>query len=360
MENSRNIKVQTDDMEAGCSALAWETEDGKHLWGRNFDHSRIAEGSRVTYFPRKTEYTTWCRKPGNGERAQSRYACVGTGFTEISSAPVLYEGINEKGLMGGQLYYRGFARYSSETEAGEEMLQPPFAVLHLLAQCRTVNEAVRIIEKETTLVNTEFLGTVPPLHWAFCDKTGEMAVIEPDEEGLRIYRDTIGVMTNSPGYSWHRLNLLNYAGLRDEDNPEADVGKEKLEQCFSGSGAQGIPGDCTSPSRFVRLVFLKKYAVKGRNETDGAAYMFRLLQNAAFPLGAVRVTDQGHITEYDKEVKPYDYTVYTSVMCPESLRFYWNTYEKPGIRYVDLNRMMKKKEIISISLDDGGEFISLS
>ena len=153
MENSRNIKVQTDDMEAGCSALAWETEDGKHLWGRNFDHSRIAEGSRVTYFPRKTEYTTWCRKPGNGERAQSRYACVGTGFTEISSAPVLYEGINEKGLMGGQLYYRGFASYADEARPGTLAVQPPFLVSHCLSQCETVGEVARFVEKDATLVS---------------------------------------------------------------------------------------------------------------------------------------------------------------------------------------------------------------
>ena len=245
-------------MEAGCSALAWETEDGKHLWGRNFDHSRIAEGSRVTYFPRKTEYTTWCRKPGNGERAQSRYACVGTGFTEISSAPVLYEGINEKGLMGGQLYYRGFASYADEARPGTLAVQPPFLVSHCLSQCETVGEVARFVEKDATLVSVPLLGAVPPLHWSFSDRTGETIVIEPDADGVRVYRNTIGVMTNSPGYGWHRTNLLNYAGLRDLDYDGTALGGEKQPQCFSGSGAQGLPGDWSSPSRFVRLAFLRQ------------------------------------------------------------------------------------------------------
>ena len=89
-------------------------------------------------------------------------------------------------------------------------------------------------------------------------------------------------------------------------------------------------------------------------------YMFRLLQNVSFPLGAVRVTDQGHITEYDKEVTPYDYTVYTSVMCPESLRFYWNIYDDLQIHYVDLNHLIRKKEILLFPLENRGEFMCLS
>lgn len=35
-------------LEAGCSALAWSTEDGRHLWGRNYDFDRLAEGSGMT------------------------------------------------------------------------------------------------------------------------------------------------------------------------------------------------------------------------------------------------------------------------------------------------------------------------
>lgn len=149
---------------------------------------------------------------GIREEDKTKYACLGTGFTGIWQAPVLYEGINEKGLAGGQLYYRGFARYESACKSGTRKLQPPFVVLHLLAQCGTVKEAVEMIEEKITLMDTKLLGTVPPLHWAFCDRTGEMAVLEPEGNGVRIYRSTIGIMTNSPGYEWHRINLLNYAG----------------------------------------------------------------------------------------------------------------------------------------------------
>ncbi len=171
------------------------------------------------------------------------------------------------------------------------------------------------MKNKVTIMNLPLFGSVPTLHWAFSDRTGEMIVVEPDRDGLKVYRNTIGVMTNSPGYSWHRLNLLNYAGIRDLDYDVLDLESDRLNQCFSGSGAQGLPGDWSSPSRFIRLAFLKKYCVKGRDESQGVANMLHLFQSAAFPLGIVRITEQGTVTEYDKDISPYDYTVYTSIMC---------------------------------------------
>lgn len=39
-------------MNAGCSALSWKTQDGKHLWGRNMDFNRLAQGSKISFIPR--------------------------------------------------------------------------------------------------------------------------------------------------------------------------------------------------------------------------------------------------------------------------------------------------------------------
>ena len=261
--------------------------------------------------------------------------------------------------MGGQLYYRGFAHYGEGPAAGARPIQPPFLVLHLLAQCATVEEAVRCLEKELRLVPLPLLGTVPPLHWSFSDRTGESIVVEPDREGLHIYRNTLGVMTNSPGYPWHRLNLLNYAGLRDLDHPGTPLAKE-LEQCFSGSGAQGLPGDWSSPSRFVRLAFLRAFAPTGEGEASGVARMFRLLQSAAFPLGAVRVSHQSPVTELDTHTVPYDYTVYTSVCCAQSRRFYWTTYENQRIRYLELEPLLERPAPLQFPLYQTPDFLPVT
>ena len=34
-------------MNAGCSALSWKTQDGKHLWGRNMDFNRLGQQNQL-------------------------------------------------------------------------------------------------------------------------------------------------------------------------------------------------------------------------------------------------------------------------------------------------------------------------
>lgn len=329
----------------GGSALSWVTGDGCHLWGRNFDFNRLAEGTAVTYVPAGTAYAV-CGSSLTGDvaaksRRRARYAAVGMGLLQIPSSPILYEGVNDQGLMGGQLYYRYFAHYGTGGPRDGCPIQPPFVVYHLLAQCATVVEAAEELERHLTLVPRPLLGMVPYLHWAFSDRTGEMLIVEPDEDGLHLYRHTLGVMTNSPGYPWHRTNLLNYAGIRDLDREGLVFGDEHLAQCFSGSGAQGLPGDWSAPSRFVRLAFLRKYAVRGADETEGVARMLRLMQSAAFPLGMVRMCQMGQPTPLDGAAVPFAYTVYTAVCCAESGRYYWTTYENQRVRYVALAQLRR-------------------
>lgn len=333
-------------LEGGCSAFAWETEDGKHLWGRNYDFDRLAQGTAVQVLPRGTAYGISQRETG---RKRSRYACAGVGLF-LEGTPILYEGMNEKGLMGGQLYFREHAVYQPQPAPGREAVQPPFLVTHLLAQCATVEEAAACLE-ELSLVDEPLLGTVPPLHWCFSDRTGEMAILEPGERGAVLYRSTLGVMTNSPGYPWHKTNLLNFAGLRDLDYPGASLGEE-IPQCYSGSGAQGLPGDWSSPSRFVRLCYLRKFALRGKDEAQGVARLFRILESAAFPLGAVRVSHQSPVTQLDRDVLPYDFTVYSTVYCAESLGMYWTTYDNQTIRRLDFSRLLDAPRPQSFPLEE--------
>lgn len=318
-------------LHAGCSALSWSTDDGKHLFARSLDFTGLTEGSRVTFVPRGTVYDI-CS--GRSSAFRARYAAVGIGL--LLEQPVLYEGINERGLMGAQLYYRGFAHFARTARVGTQAIQPPMVVYHLLAQCESVEQVVNLLSHELTPTAVPMMGTVPPLHWMFTDRTGESIVVEPDADGLHIYRNTVGVMTNSPSYPWQRLNLLCYAGIRDLDYGALQLCGDRLEVCFSGSGAQGLPGDWSAPARFVRLCFLREYGCKGSDEGSGVARLFRLMDSAAFPLGMVRVTEGGEADE------AYDYTIYTAVMCAESGRFYWTTYENQSIQYVDLTSLCER------------------
>ncbi len=326
-------------LSAGCSALAWETLDGRHLWGRNFDHNQAEADCQVTCLPRSLPFHTCAGRAGaappSAARFQSRYAAAGVGTLALGpAAPILYEGVNEAGLAGGQLYFRELARYPDAARPGTAPVQPPFLVTYCLALCSGVEEVVRALRERVCLVGTPVLGAVPPLHWMFSDRSGESIVVECCRTGLHIHRRTAGVMTNSPDYPWHLANLLNYPQLRPLDRGGVSCGGERLSPCFSGSGAAGLPGDWSSPSRFVRLAFLRQHAVKGADEEEGVPLLFRLLHSAAFPLGAVQLWDTD-----GQDAPPYDYTLYTSVSCAESGRFYWQTYRNPQIRCVELSRL---------------------
>lgn len=328
--------------EMGCSCLAWAAEEGGPLWGRNFDLNVLPPDTQVTFLPPGTAYAP-C---GAGTTVmESRWGVVGVGTLAVPGAPMLYEGVNQMGLMGGQLNYRGFACYPDAPQDGTSAVPPGGVVYHLLARCASVAEAAEVLERDVTITAVPLLGTVPTVHWAFTDETGESMVVEPEADGLRIYRNALGVLTNSPGYPWQRMNLLNYAGVRDLDRDILDWG-EGLMPCFSGTGGQGLPGDWSSPSRFVRLAFLRRYARPGRTEEEGVARLFRLLQCAAFPFGAVRL----------EEEPPWEYTLYSAAACARSRRFYWTTYENQQVRYVDLPCLVERGIPARFLLDERPEF----
>ena len=86
--------------------------------------------------------------------------------------------------------------------------------------------------------------------------------------------------------------------------------------------------------------------------------MFRLFQAAAFPLGMVKVTHQSHITELDTQVVPYDYTVYTAIYCAESLCVYWTTYENPRIQFLELGKLLDRREPLTVPMGRTPDFLN--
>ena len=125
-------------MYGGCSAMSWTSEDGKHFFGRNFDFNRFADGSGVVFLPQGTPVCAFVREgETHGEAYPAKYASLGMGTLAIPGAPVLYDGMNEAGLAGGQLYFRGFARYGHIPRRGTAPVQAGLALPYILSQCAT-------------------------------------------------------------------------------------------------------------------------------------------------------------------------------------------------------------------------------
>ena len=98
------------------------------------------------------------------------------------------------------------------------------------------------------------------------------------------YENEIGVLTNSPGFLWQMTNLNNYESLSGGGRG-TQLGGVTIFPFGAGSGFQGIPGDVTPPSRFVRAAFYKATAPQCATAYDAVLQSFHILNNFDIPIG---------------------------------------------------------------------------
>lgn len=317
----------------GCSSLSISTADENRLFARTMDFT-MEPDSKVIIVPRNYGIQLL---ESNEEVINNPYAFVGMGSTEISS-PVVYDGVNEKGLMGAMLYYATFATYADEAKPGTRGINPIYVVGQVLGNCVTIDDVVDRLASFTLLNEpNEILGFTPPLHYTFTDASGETIVIEPDKTGITVHRPTIGVMTNSPGYEWHQTNLRAYIGVTPYPPEDITMGDLELTPFGQGAGGLGLPGDFTPSARFLRVAYWKKYTQQAKDETEGVTNLFHILSSVNIPKGVV-LTKDGRT----------DYTIYTSAMCAQSKNYYFKLYDNSRISAVSLlNEDLNGTELIT-------------
>ncbi len=311
-------------MEFACSSFSWETKDGRHLLGRTYDQFGDLAANRVIGVPPGAGCSPSLHPEGTAP--SGRYAYTGMavlGFGE----PILVDGVNAAGLMGALLHYPEYAVYPKKAEPEKTAVHPGRLLAWLLCRCAGVREAVEAMDA-ITLVDEPIQGKPLPAHYILSDKTGETLVIEPDAGGVHIHRNTIGVLTNSPDYRWHRTNLRNFVGVTNLPKaPRTIAGHEIREFGERLGGGTGLPGDYSSPSRFVRMAFMKEYAVRGENEVDGVSRMFRTFAMVDIPEG---------LAKGDPDYEVYEQTLCTSVLCAESGLYYFAPAQNRRISAVRL------------------------
>lgn len=298
-------------MEFGCSSFSWETKDGLHLLGRTYDQFGDLRANQI--FAAAEGAPCAAGLTGKGRSVPGKYGYAGMavmGFGE----PILVDGVNTAGLMGALLHYPGYAAYSGEKQPGKKTVHPGRLVAWLLSQCTGVDEAAEALSS-IALEDDLTQGSPLAAHYIFSGRKGETIIVEPDPEGLSIHRRTIGVLTNSPNYLWHLTNLRNYVGVNNLPKPSQTIAGHEIREFGERlGGGFGLPGDFSSPSRFVRTAFAKEFAVQGENEVDGVSRMFRVFSLVDIPEGLVKA-DPAH--------EVYEQTLCISVMCAESGVYYF-------------------------------------
>lgn len=319
----------------GCTCFTWETEDGRHLLGRTYDQCGNLQGNSIAVVPRNFPLRLEIDQTLQ-PYVRSRYAFCGMAIMGLES-PVMVDGINEAGVMGGLLNYPGYAVYDLARDSRHMNIHPGFLTGYLLSQCASVEEVASVVPS-LNLTSERIFGHEISIHYLFSDKTGESVIIEPDAGGLQVHRDTIGVMTNSPDYHWQRTNLCNYASVSNCLNASHDFMDLKVQgDSVTSGGGFGLPGDYSSSSRFVRMAVMKRYAVKGANELDGVSRMFHQFSSVNIP--------EGIVMRLEDENPSYDQTLCVSAMCAESGVYYFSTWRNRRISAVRLRGMEMNQEI---------------
>ena len=299
-----------------CTAATYKTQD--HYFGRNLDYE-FSYNETVTVTPRN--YSFKFRTLGT---IKNHYAMIGMAFVQ-QDYPLYYDATNEKGLSMAGLNFPTNAVYLPKKQ-GKDNITPFEFIPWILGQCATVSEAREKLKK-LNLLDEDFSTELKlsPLHWIISDRD-ESIVVEPLKDGIKIYDNPVGVMTNNPTFDFHMLNLANYMGLTREEPTSRFSDKLKLNPYSRGMGAIGLPGDLSSASRFVKAAFTKLNSVSGDSESESISQFFHILGSVAQQKGCCRV-EHG-----------FEYTIYSSCCNTDKGIYYYTTYENSQITGVDMNK----------------------
>lgn len=306
-----------------CTAISFKTKT--HYFGRNLDMEFSYEES-VIVMPRAFPFTY-----RNAPLPQKSYALIGAGIVR-DGVPLFYDAVNEKGLGMAGLRFAGNARFDQLSEKGINVA--PFELIPwVLTQCRSVEEARELIEK-TCVAHIDFSNKLPvaELHWMISDEK-ESIVLECTEEGMQLYDNPLGVLTNNPPFPVQLFMLNNYMSLSNQPPVNNFCKSFELDEYSHGMGAIGLPGDLSSSSRFVRAAFNKMNSVYLNSESKRVSQFFHILSSVSQLRGAVQLKGG-----------KYEYTVYSCCCNTKKGIYYYTTYDNSTVNAVDMHREDLKGE----------------
>lgn len=244
-----------------CTAITYYSND--FYFGRNLDLDRDY-GEKVTVMPRNFSFPIKCMPD-----LHSHYALIGMAV-ESDGLPLFFEATNEKGLSMAGLNFPDNAFYG-ESKKGKLNLAPYELIPWLLGKCACLSEAKEKLNR-LNVTDIPFSESYPltPLHWIIADKSGSLTV-ESVKEGLKIYENPWGVLSNNPPF-------------------------DRMTEILAST--EDIPGDFSSESRFIRASRIKEKSSPKKSEDESAAQFFRMLSLVSVPEGCVTKNGKAHYTRY--------------------------------------------------------------
>lgn len=311
-----------------CTGIRFDDKNGNMYFGRNLDWS-VGYGERVIITPRGYKY----KSAFLGEMGNSP-ALIGMGII-AENTPLYFDCANEDGLAIAGLNFPGYAKYETGPVDGKINVAAYEFPLWVALNFKTVDEAEKALRDVAIVakpINDQY--PVSELHWIIGDAKRSI-VVEYTEKGMEIFKNDVDVLTNQPGYGWHKENLRNYMNLFPQMPKEVKWQNAKMVPFGSGSLMRGLPGGFYSTDRFIRVAYLNMHYPAQSDEATNVSRLFHTLTGVAMIDGGAQMSDGA-----------YEKTIYTGGYSTLSQTYYYSTYEDPAIKSV----AMKDQDLDSTEL----------
>jgi choloylglycine hydrolase len=308
-----------------CTGISLAAQDGSRVVARTVEWAATPMQCGYVVCPRGHQHQSYTPSGADGMKYTSVFGYVGI-YTEYE--PFVVEGVNEAGLSAGLFFFPDYGQYTpyDETYKDKTVCDMQF-VSWVLSEFDTIDQVKAALNKVRIVTLNHKIGAV---HWRIAQPDGRMVVLEFVNGDARFYENKLGVLTNAPGFQWHMTNLNNYVNL--EPGSAKDMVLKPgitLVPLGHGSGMLGLPGDFTSPSRFVRAAFYQTTAPVAATGFDTVVQAFHILNNFDIPIGSQ------HAREDIPKGLP-SATQFTAVTDQNAMKLYYRTAWNSNIRCIDL------------------------
>jgi choloylglycine hydrolase len=252
--------------------------------------------------------------------------------------PLQTEGLNELGLSVSANTFHASVYERSDT--GKKNLLWWEVVPFLLGNFGNVSDALQGLKQVAVTHAPRIACSIGAcFHWALADSSGESAVVEFINGQMQVWqgKQHVGVMTNDPSLDWMITNLNQYVNLRP-DWPKSnekiahDIGSGVVPSPVGhGFNLLGLPGDASPASRFVRVFYLREYALASgipQSSTNGTITLATGLLNNVYLL-------KGTIAK-SGALDALEYTPWAVVKVPRSKVFLYRTALDMAWKQIDL------------------------
>jgi len=309
-----------------CTGITLTAADKSFVLARTVDWSGSEMDNLYVISPRDhTEQSLLPDGSKDGMKFTSKYGFVGLG---MQRPEFVVDGTNEAGLSAALFYFPDYGKYVPYSADDNASTLADFQVVSwILSSFSTIDEVKNAIDG-VNIVNID--PTASTVHWRIAEPNGRVVVLEIIDGIPTFHENPLGTIANSPEFTWHITNLDNYINLQSGTIAPTVFGPIKLQSISHGTGLLGLPGDFSSPSRFVRASFFKNYSITQPDAATTITQAFHILNNFDVPFGTAYATGGA---KFDMPSA----TQWTIASDITNRKIYYHTMFNRTIRRIDMN-----------------------